>query len=135
MFSDLGITANNWKANPWPLDDKLHPTAWIASESRKAIKECPADKPLFLTTSFYAPHPPLFPPKKYFDKYMNQKLPAPARGDWVDWDSLTPEGDRVGHRILLEGEVLQRSQAGYFGLIEHLDDQLALLVRDFKALR
>ncbi|MCF7955264.1 MAG: sulfatase-like hydrolase/transferase, partial [Phycisphaerae bacterium] len=89
--------------------------------------------PLFLTASFYAPHPPMFPPKKYFDKYMNAKLPAPARGDWVDWDSLSPEGDSNGHRILLKGEVLQRSQAGYFGLIEHLDDQIASLISDFKA--
>ena len=133
LFSDLGITANNWKAKPWPLDDKLHPTEWVAYQSRKAVKETTANQSLFLTASFYAPHPPLFPPKKYFDKYMNQPLPTPAQGDWVDWKSLSPKGDRAGHRILLKGEVLQASQAGYFGLIEHLDDQIALLVRDFKA--
>ena len=133
VFSDLGITANNWKAKPWPLDDKLHPTEWVASQSRKVVKDTAADQPLFLTTSFYAPHPPLFPPKKYFDKYMNQTLPTPAHGNWVDWKSLSPKGDRAGHRILLKGETLHASQAGYFGLIEHLDDQIALLVRDFKA--
>ncbi len=133
LFRDLGITANNWKAKPWPLDDNLHPTEWVVSQSRKVVEETPADKPLFLTSSFYAPHPPLFPPKRYFDKYMSQNLPAPARGDWVDWKSLSTKGDRAGHRILLEGKVLKAAQAGYFGLIEHLDDRLTTLIKDFKA--
>lgn len=133
VINRLGITCNNWKSAPWPLDDRLHPTAWVVSQSCHAIRESAVDRPLFLTTSFYAPHPPLFPPKKYFDKYMHQTLPAPARGDWVDWNALSPEGDGPGHRILLEGEVLQRSQAGYFGLIEHLDDQIGPLIEAFKA--
>lgn len=133
LTADLGITANNWKANPWPLDDKLHPTQWVVDRSIKVIKETPDDRPLFLTSSFYAPHPPLFPPKKYFDKYMNIDLPQIAHGDWVDWKSLSTKGDGAGHRILLEGDVLRRTQAGYFGLIEHLDNQIGSLISDFKA--
>lgn len=133
LISDLGIDCNLWRANPWPLNDNLHPTAWTVTQSRKAVKDADKDKPLFLTASFYAPHPPLFPPKKYFDKYMNSKLPNPARGEWVDWGKLSPKGDSKGHRILLEGETLKRAQAGYFGLIENLDDQIASLIEDFKA--
>jgi arylsulfatase A-like enzyme len=133
LISDLGITCNNWKANPWPLDDSLHPTAWVVSQSRRVLEDTADDQPLFMTTSFYAPHPPLFPPKTYFTKYLNKTLPTPAHGDWVDWASLSPEGDGAGHRILLQGEVLQASQAGYFGLIEHLDDQIGPLIREFKA--
>ena len=53
-------------------------------------------------------------------------------GDWVDQAQLSPSGNQNGHRILLEGETLQRAQAGYFGLIEHLDHQIALLIEDFK---
>ena len=49
-------------------------------------------QPLFLTASFYAPHPPLFPPKKYFEAYLKRDLPAPAHGDWVDWAALSPAG-------------------------------------------
>src|SRR5262249_19343104 len=87
---------------------------------------------LFLTTSFFAPHPPLFPPKRYFDYYMKKKLPSPAHGGWVDWSKLTPEGNKQGDRVLLEGEALQRCQAGYFGQIEQLDDQIVPLVKEFK---
>ena len=97
----LGLSYNHWQATPWPLDDNLHPTAWIATQSRKVVAEVPKEQPLFLTASFYAPHPPLFPPKKYFDAYLSMELPPPAHGDWVDWDALTPEGSEGGHRVLL----------------------------------
>jgi arylsulfatase len=128
----LGLTPNGWQAAPWPLADELHPTAWIVAQSRQELKEVPADRPLFLTTSFFAPHPPLFPPKKYFDFYKAQKLPTPAHDDWVDWQALTREGDKQGHRVLLDGETLQKTEAGYFGLIQQLDDQTAPLVAEFK---
>lgn len=133
LVEDIGVTYNHWQANPWPLTDNLHPTEWIVNQSRKAMAEADVDQPLFLTSSFYAPHPPLFPPKKYFDAYLKQKLPPPAHGDWVDWEALSPKGDRNGHRVLLAGDTLRAAQAGYFGLIEHLDNQISLLVRDFKA--
>ncbi|HOD80099.1 MAG: Arylsulfatase [Planctomycetes bacterium ADurb.Bin126] len=132
--ASIGANYNLWPATPWPLDDALHPTAWVASKARKLLAEAAPDKPLFLTASFYAPHPPLFPPKKYFEAYLGRDLPAPARGDWVDYASIKPPpGADGGHRVLLEGDTLRRAQAGYFGLIEHLDDQIAPLISEFIA--
>jgi arylsulfatase A-like enzyme len=133
LTKSLGISANGWKANPWPLKEELHPTAWIVRQSRQILAAAAADKPVFLTTSFFSPHPPLFPPKRIFDYYMKQKLPRPAHGDWVQWDQLTSEGNKQGDRVLLEGEILRRAQAGYFGLTEFLDEQIAGLIEDFKA--
>ena len=133
LVSDLGVSRNGWQAKPWPLADDQHPTAWVARQARKIVADSEADKPLFLTASFVAPHPPLFPPKRYFEKYYAADLPRPAHGDWVDWGSLSPEGDRPGHRVLLEGEPLRAAQAGYFGLIEQLDNEIAPLIEEFKA--
>jgi arylsulfatase A-like enzyme len=133
LVGDLGLTNNFWQAKPWPLANNLHPTEWIVSQSLRVIDEADVDQPLFLTSSFYAPHPPLFPPKKYFESYMRQKLPSPAHGDWVDWKALSPKGNRNGHRVLLSGDTLRAAQAGYFGLIEHLDNQVSILIREFKA--
>lgn len=133
VMSGLGLNCNGWGGKPWPLADELHPTAWVVSQSRKVVAEVVSSQPLFLTASFYAPHPPLFPPEKFFVKYMKSALPAPARGDWVEWDALSPAGDKQGHRVRLEGAPLRTTQAGYFGLIEHLDDQLAPLIAEFKA--
>jgi arylsulfatase A-like enzyme len=50
----------------------------------------------------------------------------------VDWNKLSTKGDNVGHRVILEGETLRATQAGYFGLIEHLDEQIRPLIADFK---
>jgi arylsulfatase A-like enzyme len=133
VLEGLGLTTNFWQAKPWALPDELHPTAWVAARARAVLTETAPAQPLFLTASFYAPHPPLFPPKTYFEKYLAAALPAPARGDWVKWDALSPDGDRAGHRIRLEGEKLRAAQAGYFGLIEHLDAQLAPLIAAFTA--
>lgn len=127
-----GVTFNHWQAAPWPLADELHPTEWTVTRSIRVIREADIQRPLFLTTSFYAPHPPLFPPKKYFDLYAKQKLPAPAHGDWVDWEELKPGGDASGHMVRLDGDRLRDAQAGYFGLIEHLDSQLSSLISEFK---
>jgi arylsulfatase len=133
LVAKLGVSNNGWQAKPWPLADDLHPTAWIVREARKTLTEVPADKPLFLTASFYSPHPPLFPPKRLFNAYLAMKLPAPAHGDWVDWQALSPAGDKAGHRVLLEGDTLRATEAGYFGLIQQLDEQLVPLIADFKA--
>lgn len=133
LVKKMGLTYNHWQAAPWPLDNRLHPTEWIVARSREVVEKADAKRPLFLTASFYAPHPPLFPPREIFDRVKKRKLPAPARGDWVDWDKLSPKGDGPGHRVLLEGEVLHNAQTGYYGLIDHLDQQMALLIRDFKA--
>jgi len=132
LVSQLGLSMNGWEAKPWPLKEEWHPTEWTVAQSRKVLDDVPAGKPLFLTVSFYAPHSPLFPPKRYFDYYHEQKLPPAAHGDWVDWKVLSPKGDRQGHRVLLEGETLRSTQAGYFGLIEHLDEQIAPLIDEFK---
>ena len=125
---------NLWPADAWPLADELHPTEWTVEQSRKVVQETDQRRPLFLTTSFYAPHPPLFPPEKYFDEKLAAELPEPARGDWVDSTSLpvNEKGQKKGTRVSLEGETLRRAQAGYFGLIEHIDHQISSLIRDFK---
>ncbi len=129
----LKLDNNRWPAAPWPHAEELHPTAWIVRRSREAIAATPAEQPLFLTTSFYAPHPPLFPPARLFEKHLAADLPPVAMGEWVDRKALSPEGNKSGARILLQGEKLRRAQAGYFGLIEQIDEQLAGLTAEFRA--
>lgn len=129
----LRLDNNRWPAAPWPHAEELHPTAWIVRRSREVVAAAASDKPLFLTTSFYAPHPPLFPPARLFEKFMQAKLPPAAMGSWLDRSVLNPSGNQAGDRVLLEGETLRRAQAGYFGLVEQLDEQIAALVADFKS--
>ena len=128
-----GVSFNGWAAKPWHLPEHLHPTNWVVQRSRELLEAHDDSGPLFLTTSFYAPHPPLIPPPFYFDRYLRQDLPPAAIGDWAS----PPPDDALGagvdaHVTLLQGEALRSAQAGYFGLINHIDDQLYWLLAEFK---
>ena len=124
VVGDAHLTFNWWQAGPWPLDDSLHPTAWAVRQAEQELAAAPADRPLFLTASFYA-HIRRCCAEEIFRRVMARDLPKPAHGDWVQWDKLTPRGSPQGDRVLLEGQPLRRAQSGYYGLIEHLDAQIA----------
>lgn len=134
LVKTMGLSYNYWEAKPWPLDDSLHPTTWAMERAKDVVKSTPLERPLFLTASFYAPHPPLFPPKRYFDKYLGMTLPETAKGDWVKWDAVNKPGKAgpKGNRVLLEGDLLNAAMAGYFGLIEQIDTEMGALIEEFK---
>lgn len=134
LVAALGVTYNGWEAKPWPLPDDQHPTAWIARQACRIVAETAPAQPLFLTASFYAPHPPLFPPQKFFDACFSAPLPPAAHGDWVEWAHVPPPAARTqAHRVLLAGETLRAAQAGYFGLIAHVDEQVGPLIEQFQS--
>ena len=87
-----------------------------------------------LTASFYAPHPPLIPPRFYFDRYMRLELPPPAVGAWRRAPPKTMDAARGidATRTVLRGEALRCVQAGYYGLINHIDDTIYWLIHEFK---
>jgi arylsulfatase A-like enzyme len=128
-----GLSFNGWTAKPWHFPEHLHPTNWAINKSREILGRYDGTAPLFLTTSFFAPHPPLFPPAFYIERYMRMNLPPATIGSWAE----RPEDDGLGrgidaHRVCLEGDVLRNTQAGYFGLINHIDDQLYWLITEFR---
>ena len=125
----LGVGFNGWQAKSWPLEEHLHPTNWIVRNSRELIAKHNDDQALFLTTSFYAPHPPLIPPDFYYQRYLNMNLPDRVIGDWAGPAPLKSKVDSP--RVDLKEEKLHMTQAAYYGLINHIDDQLTWLIADF----
>ncbi|MEI8315173.1 MAG: sulfatase-like hydrolase/transferase [Verrucomicrobiota bacterium] len=128
-----GISFNGWTAKPWQLADHLHLTNWTVQRSREIIRKQSGKQPLFLTASFMAPHPPFIPPAFYYERYRRMELPPVAIGDWA----VPPANDGRGcgvdrNRVVLRGEALRSAQAGYFGLINHIDDQLYWLIAEFR---
>jgi arylsulfatase A-like enzyme len=124
-----GVMHNDWTARPWHMDESLHATNWSVNESLRFLDRRDTSCPFFLVTSILAPHPPLVPPAFYFDRYLRQDLPTPAIGDWA----LPPDNNGTGldassDRVNLRGEMLRSAQAGYFGLINHIDDQIRRLL-------
>lgn len=130
----IGLSCNGREAKAWPADDELHPSSWTVREARRLLAEEEPDRPLFLVTSFYSPHSPLFPPARYMDKYLGMDLPPVATGEWaVPPVSELYENNTDSNRVNLKGEELRRTQAGYFGLIAHIDDLIGDLVSEFRS--
>lgn len=126
-----GVMHNDWTARPWPYEDYLHATNWTVSRALRLLKRRDPSCPLFMVVSFIAAHPPLQPPACYFERYIRTGVPAPVIGDWV-----SPPDEKQQQRldivsplnVNLQGEELLSARAGYYGLINHLDDQLRRLL-------
>lgn len=125
---DSGLTGNGWTARPWHLEERLHPTVETVDEAVRFFKiwrdpNCP----FFMTVGFVAPHPPLCPPAFYLERYLRMNLPQPVIGDWAvpPENGFSVDTDRVN----LQGEALHSCQAAYYGLINHVDDQICRLIQ------
>ena len=127
-----GISRNGWTARPWHVDERFHYTHWATDQALDFLEKRDPDCPLFLTVGFVGPHPPLVPPACYFDRYLRQESPAPVLGDWAE----PPAGNTAveSDRVNLTGEALRLCRAGYFGLINHIDDQVFRLLAAVRSL-
>ena len=124
-----GAMHNDWTGRPWHLDESLHMTNWIVNESMQFLRKRDPSCPFFLVVSFLAPHPPLLPPLCYLERYRQMELPEPAVGDWAVLPPNGGIGDDIGSsRVHLSGEALRSCRAAYYGLINHIDDQLRRLL-------
>jgi choline-sulfatase len=123
-----GVMNNDWTARPWHLPEHLHQTNWTANEALRFLQRRDPVRPWFLTVSFLAPHPPLIPPPFYFERYLRADLPAPHIGDWEEKPTFPGGAPPVNsNRVDLKGEALRSCRAAYYGMINHVDDQIRRL--------
>ncbi len=130
-YYGTGVMHNDWTARPWLLDERLHHTNWTVNLALDFLRKRDPTCPFFLCVSFTAAHPPLIPPAPYFERYLRTGVPDPAIGDWA----APPPNRGLGlgaspRRVQLEGEALLSARAGYYGLINHVDDQLHRLLNN-----
>lgn len=126
-----GIDCNSWAAKPYMMPEHLHPTNWTTQKAVDFLRRRDTTKPFFLWASYVAPHPPLTPPPCYFDRYLRRSLRAPAIGTWAAGEAIRhPDFDSFEGQ--LSGYQIHEMQAGYYGLISHLDAQVGRLLRALK---
>jgi len=128
-YYGTGVMHNDWTARPWHMPEAFHQTNWTVNEALEFLRKRDPSCPFFLTISFLAPHPPLVPPAPYMERYLRTELPEPVIGDWAE----PPENDGLGmgqsaSRVHLQGDALRSARAAYYGLINHIDDQLNRLL-------
>lgn len=128
-FHAHGVSSNGYVARPWHLDEALHETNWVTNRAMRWLQKRDPSRPFFLTVSYSHPHPPLTPLQHYFDRYLQMEMPAPSIGDWASRPTHNGLGLGPASDVCcLEGDLLRQAQAGYFGLITHLDDQISRLL-------
>jgi arylsulfatase A-like enzyme len=129
-----GIDVNGWVGRPWHLDERFSFENWCVAQSIEFLKRRDPSQPFFLNLSFFAPHPPLTPPAFYYDRYMQMDLPAPTVGNWADEAPTTGPGGAAAaaSRVKMDAAALKRCRAAYYGLINHVDDQVGRLFQALK---
>lgn len=124
-YFDHGVNCNSVVARPWDKPEHVHPTNFIVTQAIDFLRRRDPRKPFFLFLSFHRPHPPYDPPAWAFEQYIDQKMPDPPVGDWVD--ILEPYANprrpdcTVGE---IDPRLLQRARAGYYGHMSHIDQQI-----------
>jgi len=126
-----GVMHNDWTARPWHMDDNCHHTNWTVNLALDYLRKRDPSCPFLLCVSFLASHPPLVPPAFYLDRYLRTGVPDPAIGDWA----VPPDDDGLGggvssRKVKLTGEALLSARAGYYGLTNHVDDQVHRLLNN-----
>ncbi|MEM1012232.1 MAG: sulfatase-like hydrolase/transferase [Planctomycetota bacterium] len=121
-----GLNGNSRVARPFNLEENLHQTSWLADEAVDFLtRRRDPSMPWFLHLSFWAPHPPLVPPQAYWGLYKDHDA-KPTVGDWArGLEERGSAGRPVDGAVGPFDDVeLRRAMAGYFGLIQHVDDRI-----------
>ena len=120
-----GAHQNGWVARPWHLPENLHFTHWCADQALDFLHRRDPTVPFFLKVSFHQPHQPCTPPQPYWDRYVAMDLPEPVVGDWARVYDGPQRGLSVtSWRTALTPELMRQYRAGYYGSINHVDDQI-----------
>jgi arylsulfatase A-like enzyme len=128
-----GVDANGWVGRPSHLPEEETHTYWCVSKAIEFLERRDPTAPFFLNLSLIDPHPPLTPPQFYYDRYIQEELPQPVVGDWVDWLPDPQRGLNVdAARVHLDAKTMRYARAAYYGMINFVDDQLGRL---FQVLR
>ena len=126
---DTGLDCNSWLTRPWIYEEKYHPTNWVASECLDFLRRRDRDKPFFLMASFVRPHPPLDPPRYYYDMYDRRERAPPYRGDWNDEERMIFDGHSYcAQSAPSDPEYIRQLRAGYYACITHMDHQIGRIL-------
>lgn len=126
-------------ASPLSVDD--HVDGFIATETRRFLRERDRARPFFCWTSFHGPHLPLDPVTPWDSHYDPDDIPLPAL-DEAELDAKPPEqrafqqntrrGNRLGdyRRVTRDRPRLARFLAHYWAKISMIDYLIGQLARE-----
>lgn len=121
-----GISGNGRLVAPWPLEDRFHHNNWLAREATRFLcEDRDPTSPFFLHLSFFHPHPPFVPTRDYLERYLAKEMPSSVLGEWAPCGEPAKGVAADSPYGPFEEAIMQRARAGYFALINHIDDCIA----------
>ena len=121
---------NEYCTRPWHLPEHCHPTNWTVREMCRVIQRRDPTRPAFWYCSFIAPHPPVTPPRDYFDMYYHLGVDEPLIGEWAkDFDDL-PYALKlhIDNISALNPTEAILARMGFYAQCTYIDNQIRLLV-------
>ena len=122
--------SNEYCTRPWHLPEHCHPTNWTTREMCYTIQRRDPTRPAFWYCSYTAPHPPVTPPRDYFEMYQRLGVDEPVVGDWAkDFDklpyALKLHIDRISAPNPTETIM---ARMGFYAQCTYIDHQIRLLI-------
>jgi choline-sulfatase len=123
-----GIGWNDYRAKPYVLPERLHPTTWTADRAVDFLHDYAQPEPFFLKVSFARPHSPYDPPQRFMDQYANESLPEAQVGKWAErYRERNADNFNIWHGDL-GPEQVRHSRQGYHGSVSFIDEQIGRIV-------
>ncbi|RKX34016.1 MAG: arylsulfatase [Verrucomicrobia bacterium] len=122
---------NEYVTRPWHLPESCHPTNWTVREMCQVIQRRDPTRPAFWYCSFVTPHPPVTPPKDYFDLYCHLGVDTPFSGEWAqDFDELpyALKLHRGRSRKPKTPKEIALARIGFYAQCTYIDHQIRLLI-------
>ena len=130
-----GIGWNDYRARPYALPERLHPTRWTGNTAVNFLKTYDRPDPFFLKVSFARPHSPYDAPQRHFDLYEDADLPKAVIGKWAERYAPVedPENYNAWHGDFGEAQV-RHSRQGYYGNITFIDEEIGRILETLEDL-
>lgn len=125
-ITDAGVGCNGYSVTPWPYEERFHPTNWVTSKSIDFLRRRDPRKPFFLKVSYHRPHPPLDPPQKYLDRYLNRELPPIPMGDWAS--PINKHHRHCDSPAPTDPKQIDLARRAYYAQLTHIDCQINRLL-------
>ncbi|HXK00813.1 MAG TPA: arylsulfatase [Verrucomicrobiae bacterium] len=123
-----GISWNGYAAKPFPLPERLHPTAWVAETAIHFLRGYGRPEPWFLKVSFERPHSPYDPPPRWMDRYADAPLPPARAGRWAEKNRPADRSIQDPWHGDFGAEAVRRARQGYYGSISFIDEQIGRIL-------
>ena len=124
-----GIGWNDYRSKQYALPEELHPTRWTGDRAVDFISTYDKKEPFMLKVSFARPHSPYDPPKRFWEMYKDEDMPAPHIGRWASKFAKGDSENFTSWHGDMGMDQAKRSRRGYYGSITFIDEEIGKILK------